>query len=132
MSIVIDMHHYAELYEIAKGDSQSLWPYGVVGWTYYRNFPQKLLFELVNEPAGEKTDDRWQEMYPKLLQSVRKTNPERMILIGPGNWNNLDPLQCLHLPDHNEKSDCNIPLLQSYVILPRGFLGSAVPINGKT
>ena len=102
MSIVIDMHHYAELNEDPEGQFarlMALWDQ--IGF-HYRNFPQMLLFELVNEPNGQLTDERWQEMFPKLLQTVRKTNPERMIIIGPGNWNNLDHLDQLYLPDDDK------------------------------
>jgi hypothetical protein len=90
MRIIINMHNYVELYEDPEGQLgrlMALWDQ--IGF-HYRNFPQKLFFELVNEPSGQLTDERWQEMFPKLLQTVRKTNPERMIIIGPSYWNSLD------------------------------------------
>ena len=102
MSIIINMHHYVELYDDPEGQLaklKALWDQ--IGF-HYRNFPQKLFFELVNEPSGQLTDERWQEMFPKLLKTVRKTNPERMIIIGPSYWNSLDHLDHLYLPDDDK------------------------------
>jgi endoglucanase len=102
MSIIINMHHYVELYDDPEGQLAKLMAlWDQIGF-HYRNFPQKLFFELVNEPSGQLTDERWQEMFPKLLQTVRKTNPERMIIIGPSYWNSLDHLDHLYLPDDDK------------------------------
>jgi endoglucanase len=102
MSTIIDMHHYVELDDDPEAQLTRL----IALWdqigVHYRNFPEKLFFELVNEPSGQLTDERWQQMFPRLLQTVRKTNPVRMIIIGPSYWNSLDHLDHLHLPDQDK------------------------------
>ena len=102
MSIIIDLHHYVELYQ----DPDAHFPRLLGLWdqiaSHYRYFPQGLLFELVNEPNDQLTDDRWQAMIPELLSTVRKTNPERTIVVGPGFWNSVDHLENLHLPDDDD------------------------------
>src|SRR5262249_38700059 len=45
------------------------------------------------------TDDLWNEAVPQLLAVVRETNPKRFVIIGPGQWNNLNNLDKLRLPD---------------------------------
>jgi endoglucanase len=71
--------------------------------SHYKDFPDTLFFELVNEPQGNLTDDKWQTIFPELLRTVRKTNPDRMVIIGPGYWNSLDHLNALHLPNDDRR-----------------------------
>lgn len=103
LSVVIDVHHY---YELSVDPDQQL-PRLVALWdqiaSHYKDFPDTLFFELVNEPQGNLTDDKWQTIFPELLRTVRKTNPDRMVIIGPGYWNSLHHLNGLNLPDDDRR-----------------------------
>ena len=103
MNVVIDMHHYDDLYKDPDGQFARLAALWDQIGSHYHNFSQGLFFELVNEPFGELTDERWQAMLPELLRIVRQTNLERMIIVGPGAWISLDHLNGLHLPDSDNK-----------------------------
>ena len=46
---------------------------------------------------------RWQQLFPKLLAVIRSSNPNRAVIIGPGNWNNVDALPDLRLPENDRK-----------------------------
>lgn len=70
----------------------------------YRNTPDNVLFELLNEPHGGLDAARWNAMLGKLIPVVRATNPNRTLVIGPTRWNNLEELPTLNLP----KDDRNI------------------------
>ena len=70
---------------------------------HYRNQPDGLYFELLNEPNGKLTDELWNEMIPQLLGVIRESNPRRMIIVGPGQWNNLDHLDNLSLPEKGRR-----------------------------
>ena len=103
LSVVLDLHHYVDLYK--DPDKQlprllSLWDQ--IG-AHYRDFPRSVFFELVNEPFDQLTDDRWQEMMLQVLATVRKSNPDREIIIGPAYWNSLDHLGQLHLPETDRR-----------------------------
>jgi endoglucanase len=37
-------------------------------------------------------------MLPKILAEIRQTNPRRIVIVGPGHWNNLEHLDKLRLP----------------------------------
>jgi endoglucanase len=100
---VINVHHYEELYK--EPDRQlprfeSLWRQIA---RRYRDRPERLYFELLNEPHGALTDERWQNMVPRLLAVVRKSNPNRIVIVGPGTWNNLDHLGKLKLPEEDRR-----------------------------
>jgi endoglucanase len=56
------------------------------------------VFELLNEPTGKLTEERWNRMISPLLHTIRKSNPDRWVIIGPGMWNSLQSLDKLSLP----------------------------------
>jgi endoglucanase len=56
------------------------------------------LFELLNEPNGSLTAEKWNELVPAAIATVRQTNPTRAIIVGPAQWNNIYQLASLRLP----------------------------------
>jgi aryl-phospho-beta-D-glucosidase BglC (GH1 family) len=70
---------------------------------HYRGYPNRLYFELLNEPCDQLTDGRWQAVFPKLLRAVRETNPTRMVIVGPAYWNGFSHLEQLRLPEEDRR-----------------------------
>ncbi len=91
----------------------------------YRDRSPRLLFELLNEPQGTGEEpanepkgastngdptpqraatarplggERWNRLAARALAAVRETNPERVVLIGPDDWNHPRGLARLRLP----------------------------------
>lgn len=99
LSAIVNFHHYEELY----ADPDKELPRFLALWRQvaerYQDRPARLVFELLNEPHDELSHERWQAMFPKVLAVVRESNPERAIIIGPGQWNNVDKLSALRLPE---------------------------------
>jgi endoglucanase len=60
--------------------------------------PDTVLFELLNEPAGKFTHELWNDYWPAALGVIRKSNPERTVIVGPANWNGVGELGHLRLP----------------------------------
>jgi endoglucanase len=110
--VVLDNHHDVGM---EKRPAESM-PRLLAVWSelarHYRDYPRALYFELVNEPSGALTDEEWAKDAPVLLSAVRKVDPQRTIVIGPGYWNSLDHLDALALPD----SDRNIIVTFHYYI----------------
>jgi endoglucanase len=96
---IIDVHHFEEM-DSAPEDSL---PRLVAMWTqiaeHYRDYPDRLYFELMNEPHNHLTSERWQDIMPILLRVVRESNPTRTVVIGPAPWNDARYLDQLQLPD---------------------------------
>jgi len=67
-------------------------------WTRYKDQPAGVYFELLNEPQAKLTEARWNAAIPTLLKTVRKTNPTRPVIVGPGQWNAIRALDKLELP----------------------------------
>ena len=99
LAVVLDLHHYDEIHE-DPSDAHFARLAGI--WRQiarrYQNRPPALMFEPLNEPSLELTTRRWGEKFPRVLAAIRETNPTRAVLVGPGNWNQIQELADLTLP----------------------------------
>lgn len=95
--IILNVHHYDEIYnDLSHGPRlQSIWQQIAAR---YHDRPDSVYFELLNEPHSKLSDDAWNELFPKILVDVRKTNPKRPVIIGPSQWNNVHNLAHLKFP----------------------------------
>ena len=64
----------------------------------YANAPRKVAFELLNEPHAKLDAGNWNALFADLLSIVRKTNPTRIVVVGPTSWNSFKELPNLKLP----------------------------------
>jgi endoglucanase len=100
---VINTHHDDELYKDPDKNQARLEAIWRQIAPRYQGRSDQLVFELLNEPNGALTDEKWQALFPKLLAIVRESNPNRAVIIGPGHWNNVDALKTLKLPENDHR-----------------------------
>jgi len=103
LNIILDFHHYWELDEKPEENLQrwlALWQQ--IG-KHYQNADETVFFELLNEPH-DKLNDYWSEYLLLGLAEIRKSNPKRIIIVGPRFWNGIWALEELNLP----KNDPNL------------------------
>ena len=107
--VVLNMHHYRQL----DGDALDAGERSVAAsvlelrfvmlWEQiaarYQGRNGRLVFELYNEPHGRLNGEPWNVLAARALRVVRKTNPDRIVMIGPTRWNNASDLQLLKLPN---------------------------------
>lgn len=107
--VVLDMHHYRQL----DGDGLDAGELPVADaavdvrfvllWEQiaarFQGRDQRLLFELYNEPHGRLNGEAWNVLAARALGVVRKTNPNRVVVIGPTSWNNASDLRLLRVPN---------------------------------
>ena len=102
LALVLNMHHYRALASepIAHRNRYlALWRQIA---THFRQAPNSVLFELLNEPNGKLTPALWNLLLRDCIQVVRQSNPDRTVIIGPANWNHISSeLDELVLPDDN-------------------------------
>jgi hypothetical protein len=61
-----------------------------------------LVFEVVNEPVFTQKPDDWYGIQSKVVQAIRKQDPDRTIMVSPTYWSSIDTLQKMPvLPDKN-------------------------------
>nr|AEP40513.1 chimeric cellulase FnCel5A-TrCBM1-2 [synthetic construct] len=97
--VIINCHHFEELYQAPD----KYGPVLVEIWKQvaqaFKDYPDKLFFEIFNEPAQNLTPTKWNELYPKVLGEIRKTNPSRIVIIDVPNWSNYSYVRELKLVD---------------------------------
>jgi endoglucanase len=64
----------------------------------YKDRSSDVLFEILNEPHGKFTAELWNEYLTEALRVIRRSNPERTVIIGPVQWNSIQKLDTLSLP----------------------------------
>jgi endoglucanase len=101
--VIIDQHEYNSMAKNPLGKRKmflSMWQQIA---EHYKNSPNEVLFEILNEPNGELTAEIWNQLYREALEIIRKSNPYRTVIIGPVHWNQINYLDQLTLPekDHN-------------------------------
>lgn len=95
---VINVHHYEEIQVAPEQHRERLTALWRQIARRYAGRTEQVVFELLNEPNGALTDEKWNAMIPELLRTIRETNPRRAVIVGPGNWNNAERLSRLQLP----------------------------------
>ena len=66
---------------------------------HFQGRNSRLVLELYNEPHGRLNGEPWNVLAARTLRVVRKTNPDRIVMIGPTRWNNASDLQLLKMPN---------------------------------
>jgi len=99
LAAVINFHHYEEIFiDPAGHEERFLAMWGQVA-ERYQDAPPELVFEILNEPHDALTPKRWNDLLVKALDTIRETNPDRTVMVGPGRWNSIHELKSLQLPE---------------------------------
>ena len=104
LMLILDMHEYNAMADNPESKKEMFFSFWRQLAMRYKDQPNDVLFELLNEPNQKLTTQLWNNYLVKALKIVRETNPNRTIIIGPGNWNGIESLSTLELP----KDDRNI------------------------
>jgi len=98
LTVIIDEHDF----EDCSKNVAACMPKLKAVWTQlaerYRNEPNTVVFELLNEPHGQFDAATWNASFPQVLAVMRTTNPTRNVIIGGVRWNSRDTLKELKLP----------------------------------
>ncbi|MBL4870981.1 MAG: glycoside hydrolase family 5 protein [Robiginitomaculum sp.] len=92
LKVILDVHNYDAIMarpyrEIPK--LKNLWHQLS---THYANWPDGLIFEVLNEAHDKMTTTKANALNAELLGIIRATNPSRWVVLGSGNWGSIDPL----------------------------------------
>ncbi len=103
--LIINMHNYYDFYKDPNGHKERFLAIWRQIAERYKDYPDTLLFETLNEPQDNlKGVFEWNSVVKEWLAVVRNSNPNRMLVIGSANYNNYTELKGLELP----KDDRNI------------------------
>ena len=99
LTIIVDFHHYEEMMRDPWSNKDRLIGIWKQVAEHYKDYPETVLFELLNEPNDQLNASLWNQYLLEALAVVRETNPTRDVVIGPVNWNAYDWISTLDVPD---------------------------------
>jgi endoglucanase len=97
--VMINMHHYMELMSEPNANSErfiGLWQQIA---EHYKNYPNSVLFEPLNEPHDALTAPLWNDLLDKTIPVIRQSNPNRTIVVDPANY--ATDINNLQLPEND-------------------------------
>lgn len=100
LHIIINMHHHETLVHDPTGQKARFLSQWQQIADYFKTYPDSLLFEILNEPREKlAVPDLWNQYASDALSEIRKTNPDRYVLLCSSNWSGIHGLESLVLPD---------------------------------
>ncbi len=99
MFAIINMHHHEELFADPDGQKARFLAQWEQISAFFKDYPDSLLFEILNEPNNNLTPEKWNVFAADALKKIRVENPERIVLIGLAPYGGLGGLPNIELPD---------------------------------
>lgn len=104
LRIVLDMHNYNEVQQDPPGQRERF----VALWRQiaarFRSAPDRLYFELLNEPNSGLTPDVWNDLAAEAVRAIREIDPLHTIVIDAVDYGNPDGLFGLRIPEGEENA----------------------------
>ncbi|WP_304232017.1 cellulase family glycosylhydrolase [Jiulongibacter sediminis] len=99
LMIIINMHHHEDVFEDPEGvKDRFLSQWSQIG-DFFKDYNERLLFEVLNEPHGNLSPEKWNSYFAEALEVIRETNPDRAVLIGVAQYGGLGALPQLKIPN---------------------------------
>ena len=101
LKVVLNVHHFDQLYESPDAQRErflALWRQ-LAG--EFSAADDHLILEILNEPHANLGADEWNPLLADALTLIRKKHPNRWVIIGPPDWNGIDGLPKLVLPQND-------------------------------
>lgn len=92
LRVILDLHHFEEIMSDPKGQEDKFLAIWAELASHYAGAGPDLIFELLNEPSDQLTTARATALYAKALPMIRKTHPDRWIIVGGGDWSGVSSL----------------------------------------
>ena len=122
MPIMVNIQQYVELYTDPNAHKErfiALWKQIA---EHYKDYPDKLLLELFNEPDDALTPELWNDFLKDTLAVVRESNPNRIVVIDPARDSIPSSLKFLKIPEN----DRNI-IVSVHYYFPLAFTHQGAP-----
>ena len=131
-TVIIDNHQYREMGK----DPMAFRDIFLASWEqmaeYYKDYPDNVYFGILNEPNGNLTPYLWNYFMMDAWKIIRKSNPERTLVIGPGDWNNIEGLAEFKLPENDRNIIVEIHYYSPHRFTHQGVEGRNAGITWGT
>jgi endoglucanase len=99
LNVILDLHNYNDVAKDPAAFKARLMAFWKQVGERYKDAPNALLFEILNEPNGKLDGPLWNAWLAEALAVIRATNPSRTVVVGPPMWNGFRSLDQLVLPE---------------------------------
>ena len=96
---ILDFHEYGAMGSDPMGNKGRFLAIWEQMAERYKDYPDNVIFEILNEPNKEMTPELWNQFQSEAMAIIREKNPYRTVIVGPGYWNNINYLDKLELPE---------------------------------
>lgn len=96
---VVDEHDFEACQRDAALCERKLLAFWTAAGKYFAGRHPSAVFELLNEPAGELTQEQWNNLSGRLLRILRTSNPTRTIIVAALNVDDIAQINGLRLPE---------------------------------
>jgi endoglucanase len=96
---IINMHHHESLFEDPDGQKDRFLAQWEQIADFFKNYPDSLIFEVLNEPHNNLTPEKWNDFFEQALEIIRENNPTRVVLLGTAEYGGLAGVRHLQIPD---------------------------------
>jgi endoglucanase len=115
LAVIITIHHFNDFYD--QPDNETYKSMFTAIWqqlsSHYKNYDhEKLLFEILNEPHGNMTANKWNALIPPILETIRNIDSERTLIIEVPDYGYHESMSKLIIP----KSETNVIVSVRYYL----------------
>lgn len=111
LTVIVNWHHFEALCKEPEANRAAF----LAGWDvvarHFKDWPPELYLELLNEPNGALDHDMLTRIHAEAIATIRKSNPQRILLANPPQWASVRGLDRFFLPDGDDRI---IPSVHSY------------------
>lgn len=122
-TVIIDNHQY----RVMGQDPMALRDMFNASWeqmaAHYQDYPQDVYFGILNEPNNHLTPYLWNYFLKDAYEIIRRTNPDRTLVIGPGKWNGMSALNELELPEDDRNIIVEVHYYSPHSFTHQGIAG---------
>lgn len=120
LNVLVNIHHFDDFTSNPAAWTNKFYAIWQQLTAHYASFPGGLALELINEPKDAATTTVLNPIYAEAIQRIRAISPARTIFVGPGQWNSLDQLGALRLPDGDENLIVTVHSYEPFLFTHQG------------
>ena len=99
LGVIVDEHDFDQCSQDVTLCREKLGAFWAQVAPRYASAPRNVAFEILNEPHAKLDAATWNGLFADMLAQVRRSNPTRIVVVGPTSWNSLKELPTLKLPN---------------------------------
>jgi len=102
LNIILNIHHFEAIMASPASETETL----IKIWSQvadrFQHHNDSLWFEVINEPHNQLKGDALHTVQKTAVETIRQSNPERIIILGGENWSGINSLGTnISPPDNN-------------------------------